>query len=80
MNDKIKLTYIFLLKYNLNPDNWYDWQDEDYSSTGVSPETLVQAQMTCQYRCWLDAIDVIDFMAQFKPRWWSLFRCKMKLS
>jgi len=69
MNPKIKLTYIFLLKYNLNviemEDRIVPWYY--YPISSATPTVLVGAQIKSQ-KYNLNVDDVWDFIEQFKPR------------
>jgi hypothetical protein len=74
MNPKIKLTYIFLLKYDLTLSNYYHLQDSGFGR-GASPTVFVAGQLMSE-RYGMDMVDVMDFMDRFKPNWWRLLKSK----
>jgi hypothetical protein len=61
MDKKVKLAYIYLLKYDISPTNW----KKNDTTTADEFMTLIEACLKSEQHD-LDILDIIDFMKQYE--------------
>lgn len=71
MENLVKLTYIFLLKYDISPSSWGTTikDGEQFSS-------LIRASLKSEDYD-LDILDVVEFMKRYEYNW-DIFKCWTK--
>lgn len=75
MDKKVKLTYICLLKYGINPSGWHRWKDKKITPEIPIVKVIGASLKTKQYNSSIP--EIMDFMEYYEYKW-NILKCRTK--